>query len=494
MDELDTSLDRLWEDIYIQRPTLKKVLDQYGESSVLTYVHEHLCRPSAASKRGEELLTVLQTIATQRLPRDVAETLVTQLENNFVVSTVDHHGPLSHPFFLNANFLMTAWVQKYISGKVVVPVLSTASVSLNNSSFPRGFLYHSQINEYERLALLPARSGMQPVYSIPAYGDEAIAHLQSNIDAAPLATNKRAYLSDALSEVAAINKADSRYAEQVTRINHELWKLLSRTWEASLPDLVTIEQEQLVADLLCAYHLGNHTLLTEVLCNSAWHEAIIEHCAGIQGAFDFGSGYGTFLFWSKETQSSQRTPLLYKDGALVSADGLTSFSLTADVLKNALQNRQLIPSTLLCFIVINFYYGLECFGGFSQTEYQTAMQQAFSDALEGLGEHAEAEWVKQRSTKNMIEGIGISFLESKDGPALATLMDLLLWPSGRGREAILKTMDSLTLRESITSFLPEIYPIITRTSTFPYSPSDCSQLISRSFGERIHAAAGLGAD
>ena len=267
MDTSDTSFDILWQHIFAKRPTLKSIIDQYGQSSVADYIDQHLIQPQPGSKRAEELLESLRAIARTRLPVAVVDTLINQLQNNFVVSTVDHHGPLSHPFFLNADFLMGAWVQKHVSGPSVIPVLSTASISLNNSSFPRGFLLHTKASDYDRLAILPSQSSMQPVYSLGAYTQERVSRLLQQVDNLDLSPAKKEVLHKMLREITAVDTTDVRYAEQVTRINYRLWVLLQGLWQTKWPDLVTIEQETVVADVLCKHHLGHDTLISEVLCN-----------------------------------------------------------------------------------------------------------------------------------------------------------------------------------------------------------------------------------
>jgi hypothetical protein len=471
MTDTDLKTSALWEEIFQKRPTLKTIVAEFGQRSVFEYIKSYLAKPAPPGKndRAEQFLSTLNHIARIRLPATVVDVCIRQLEKNFTVSTVDHHGPVTHPFFLNPNLILALWVKEYIGGSAVIPVLSTASISLNNSSFPRGFLLHAEARgslAYDRLSLFGSQGGMRPVFSLPAYGQPQIQHLRKQIIALPIPDAQKQTVVRIISEACFIKHSDRYYAEQITRINYALWRALKHRWKTQdLPDLVTVEQETLVAELLCQYHLGQDTLMNEVLCNPAWHEILIKHCSGIQGAFDFSTGYGTFLFWGKESGTDRRLALSYHGSKIISESGSLAFALQPQALRDGLRNRQLIPSMLLCFIVLNFYYGLECFGGFSQADYQTQMNKAFIRSLEELSESIEADWVRKRSTQNMIEGLGLAYITKRGSPVLATLIDLFLYDDVPDFKKITTLSKKLSLWESMVPYLPFLEEILLKRKT-----------------------------
>ena len=52
-----------------------------------------------------------------------------------------------------------------------------------------------------------------------------------------------------------------------------------------------------------------------------------------------------------------------------------------EALAAALRKRELMPTMALCFIVLSFYYGLRCGGGFLQPNYLTQLKEAYARFL-----------------------------------------------------------------------------------------------------------------
>jgi D-alanine-D-alanine ligase-like ATP-grasp enzyme len=122
---------------------------------------------------------------------------------------------------------------------------------------------------------------------------------------------------------------------------------------------------------------------------------------------------------------------------------------------------------LLSFIVMSFYYGLTCFGGFSQIAYLPEMQKAylsFLDELEifdALGK--KFAWQEEKNiaaavdTDRFCSDIVFNYVSKKP----ATIVDLI--KPGRPEEIWLKVLNRakrITLKQAIMPMFPEFYKIL----------------------------------
>lgn len=67
----------------------------------------------------------------------MADTVVKSLSENYAVSTAEHHGPMGHPFFWQSTIL-----RGIVNPSEAIINLCTSHVSLGNSSYPRGLVFH----------------------------------------------------------------------------------------------------------------------------------------------------------------------------------------------------------------------------------------------------------------------------------------------------------------------------------------------------------------
>ncbi len=105
------------------------------------------------------------------------------------------------------------------------------------------------------------------------------------------------------------------------------------------------------------------------------------------------------------------------------ADSL--LTLDPESIIEALENKKIYPSMALCFIVISFYYGFVCGGGFSQVNYLKNMKEAWVRILGILGENREALAVEKIPT-NIFFGEVIYLFKNQTEKNPAYSLDLLL--------------------------------------------------------------------
>jgi hypothetical protein len=419
------------ESVFEKRPILKKVLEQYGNLSVFDYVSENI--DGAVSRaanilpeRKKELLEVFEQEAAKVLGVGIARGAAADLSKNYFVCTADHHGPICHPFFINSNLLLGAVLEE--KGFKHVNILPCANVSLNNSSFPRGLFYHSPHEHIEheadtsgfkssnivRIPLLP-NSVQGTVLSHGPYSADFIKKKMSK-------TLAGIYMQP---EVLAMKN----YADQITRTNYDLFHLVSPE------NLVYLPQENLAAKLLLR-HLERASIINKILFDHGAQALIKKHFNGIDGAFDLNRKHGTFLFWGSGQPREQ----------------IWDLNLAPEQLKKMLLSGELVPSMLLTFIVLSFYYGLTCFGGFSQINYLTDMKQAYQNfcAELGLDEKVDVQ------TDGFCGEIVLNYLNG----APATILDLIRHGGIKHWPEISAKAKQTTLNQAIEPMFAEFYEII----------------------------------
>ena len=123
-------LEKLKAAVFDRQKVLAEIYKQKSKSSLFDYVNSWQVGNLKASA---DFIGAAKTLLEKLYP-DIANDVVDQLENQPLVSTIDHHGVLNHPFFINSNLIFSLYGQEYLI------CLSTSGVSLNNSSWPASLL------------------------------------------------------------------------------------------------------------------------------------------------------------------------------------------------------------------------------------------------------------------------------------------------------------------------------------------------------------------
>jgi hypothetical protein len=142
-----------------------KILHSYAQDFMDVNTSQRL------DERKPELIKFASAIVERRLGKKVAQEVSTQLLKFPLVSTTDHHGPIDHPFFVNANIISgIPYAEKKDPDLRYLVVFSFASVSVNNASaFPRGILFHGGVGESGSLIRLPILQKKQHLPQFPTY-------------------------------------------------------------------------------------------------------------------------------------------------------------------------------------------------------------------------------------------------------------------------------------------------------------------------------------
>ncbi len=471
-NDLPERFARLREQVLIKRPILRNILQKKGNKPLLEYAKEYVdvnLNPTIPH-RQKEICWVLHEMLEERFGKETADSMIKQLESYYFVSMADHTGPITNPFFVNANLLIAASLLAH-SDPVLqnILVLSCANITSNNHTFPRGLTFHSLENEeakLHRMSFLSANS-RSSIYSTPAYGEQSIKKIQQALDievregtlSAPLRDKVRGVFDEIYAKDDILNAKS--YSEQVGKTNVHLWSKFFEKSNVKMPNLLYLEQEEVTVKLITNFHLYHDTIINHVLFDPRYEPFINDYFEGIFGSFSRAEEAGTYLFWAQPKGTNSNLQLWRKGNYLVSKDESYKIELHPERLREAMESKELIPSLLLNFMVICFYYGLKCLGGFNQVNYLTLMKNSYIKMNVDLGNYRSIEICARAQTREICDGLSIAFMGYNGGnkTTLATGLDLILYGQEDSWSKLMDVCTNMTVDEAINPQMPEIYHI-----------------------------------
>lgn len=434
--------------VFAAKPVFKKILEEKGDLSLYDYFQGSFhSAPAIPEERKKEFIETFRKEVSRYMGSDVADSAAMQLEKNYYVSTADHHGPLTHPFFGNSA-LVQSFVNK-AAGFHNIIVLSCGGISMDNSSFPRGFLLHDDELAEVRLHLL-SRHKDEPVFVRAPYALTDYDAMMRELQASSLSGSAQQKFTNVIAPIYRDSHAFSyaTYSEQISYTNFLFWKTIP---EQADMNLIYLEQESFVIRLLLEHHLGKGTVLDALLNDTVWHNSFAAQFDGIDGAFSKEKNKGTFLWWS----------VLGGKRHAVKQDEL----LSGQALIDALIHRQLMPSMALTYCVLAFYYGLHCGGGFSQVNYLAHMKEAYQKMLAECGvPEKEYSFLKEVDTSFFCGEFVLADIGNGDKKVPASPYDLVVYGDKKSGSALLEKAKDGTLVEAVDALMPELYKIVTGTT------------------------------
>jgi hypothetical protein len=457
----------LTEMVFAKSPILKENFEKNGKKTLFEHAQsyrENKLSVSALARRPE-LVSAVSARAIKIFGEEIAHSIAKQLEKNFFVSTADHHGMICHPFSLSANLIGATQA----SALENLLVFSCGNVSLNNSSFPKGLIFHSDSHDYraiQQLSFFPASENQRPVLGVQGYTIKDIARVKRNLWSMVKSKTVRMEVAEKITET-----IDGVYAKpnilgiesfsnQVSLTNMSLWQKFFSTNQTA-PRLVYIDQESLVSDLLLSHHLFKETMISRIIFDETVASIFSKHFDGIRGGFSKKEKKGSYLFWAIPEGAKYRQQLWLEGCELVSADGSCRIPLEAEAIAEKLESGELVPSMLLTFLVLSFYYGLKCLGGFLQPSYLTAMKHAYSQTLRDMGAKEEIEVFANTDTKAMGGDLALAFLQDKNKQLhQATGLDLILYGDTNVWSKLVDLSKHMTVEESVAVMMPLFYSVL----------------------------------
>ncbi len=448
-------LDQIRQRVFQQKPSLQRLVSLYGDMSILDYARKHYfdtaSTPPLLQSRKEAFLKFIETYVESRFWTDKAEETVKSLLHNYTITTADHHGPLGHPFFFQSAILQALSQKNH-----TLIHLCTSHVSLGNSSYPRGLLFHWDgplaPREYLTLPFFPAKDRICPVYqhapyswkNIEEYILVKIEHLKED---GYMSENQKVFIENFLLEHVTTPLVFRRqsYSEQITVMNSLWWNTLF--WD-NLPGLICLDAEDIVKELLIK-HIYTSSSFTRLLFEEEKWSLIDTYFDGISCCFELSKKHGTYLFWYLDDENKRHA--LWRDGnTLKDVNSRYIIELSPSTISAHLGSGKLIPSGLLVYTILNCYYGLTCFGWFSQGTYLKLIQEAYMkmEIDEGMND------VLKNNVSNILcEDMVFSFLENWD---ITTALDMTYKKEHTDKEKLLLSAQNTSIKASIDSMLPEI--------------------------------------
>lgn len=464
------TFDRLVEAILVRKPVLRDIVIEFGTSPVIEYARRHLANPveQVFPERAPELLEVIREEMDRLFGPDIAMRAVKQMEKFYSVSTADHHGPMTHSFFLNPNLVCAAAsAEDPECQKEFIITFPCANVSFNNSSFPRGIFYHAMNKDaldMGRLAFVPAKNRQATLYGSPAYTREDIKRVYQDIDRQVTEFNlSRKMMTDLRNIIRDIYDQDAMYAQkdysdQMTLTNYALWQRFFPAG-SNVPDLLYVPMENIAVNVFLKHHIDQETILSKIIFNEEYSKIIAELFNGVQGAFDFESGAGTFMFWGLSEGKNYLVSLRREGNFLVDKTGEFRVELTPSAVREALEKKRIAPSMFFVFVILAFYYGLRCVGGFSQVNYLTQMQEQWVKFLTRIHEVDDIPSVQKVQTRGFVGDLAIAYIKDAHGKnCLASGIDLILYQSPEMWSSLKHTVRTLPLAEGFYTLCADLYP------------------------------------
>lgn len=116
-------------------------MHEHGDVSLYNYAQQHYTNNAPTTPlslhRKKEFLAYLDTYITRKFDTHISQRVCRSLEQNYCISTAEHHGPLGHPFFFQS-----ALLRGLVHPDTAIINFCTSHVSLGNSSYPRGMIFH----------------------------------------------------------------------------------------------------------------------------------------------------------------------------------------------------------------------------------------------------------------------------------------------------------------------------------------------------------------
>lgn len=445
---MPTAFQELKAAVFRRQKVLAEIYERHGADSLWHYANSWQT-VDAFKPEDAFTLAVGRTLEKIYSPSIVTSVLM-QLRQEPLVSTIDHHGILNHPFFINANLIFS-----FRQSQNYLICLTTSGVSLNNSSWPGSLVLHDKQGFMKRLSFFPDKLKTTCVFAAPALAQANLAKVLDIIASdSDLGAGGKLQLQTLAREIFSSGKI-----HQLDNFSDQACEISSRLWQRFFPQaslVIYLPVESLVSRLMIETIISDsHHLLHQLFFTPLGWQLLEKHYRGTFGAFT-GQHKGSFLFWG--INESGKRVHLHCEGSRVLGSELMEVELSPEAIAQALRQKCLYPTSLVCFLVL-LYYRVTCLGGFNQVNWLTDIKDKFLALLTEMGCPDLIAKIKPVPTQNFAEA-NLAFLLSNRRLIKATGIDIYL--SGLDIYPHYQNLaKKLTLKESMESLLPEIYRVIT---------------------------------
>jgi hypothetical protein len=481
-----------------RRPALYNILQNIGPLTMykISENYANTVSPITTLDRKNEFIKIFSEEVAKLLGQGVAQSAARQLSEHYFVSTAEHHTPLTTPDYLNSSVHYALYASDAKNSKLEnIIVLACANISFDNYASPRSLVFNSFSGNktvLNQLPLFPRSVRANPVVYHPSYTTQSIQDAKLKIDGllreGAIKPKQAERLYFLLDRIYARNDILNLpyFSDQITKTNYILWNTLFFFLDKYAPNLIYLEQERVVNRLLIDHHMHKNTIINNILFNPKCHELLEKYFDGISGAFNLEKRVGTYLFWALPPGQKYRQKLWREGNKLVSEDRSYEVELTPDAIQQAIINKELIPSSMLDYILLSFYYGLRLHGGINQPTSLTQMKIAYLSMLHELGDIENIKLCLDIPTTSLaMHRPSLAFLRNHEDALIpASSLDILLYGNEDSWKIMKQNAQSLTYEEMLVRNLPNLYQ-------FVYDKNERDESLMEVTEEDIDAATGL---
>lgn len=484
-------IDQSLELVRVRSPVVERTLNSHGKLSLTDYLRQTLSISESPLQPRNDLLEAIYRYTAPLLGDDVAETTAHELAAFPAALTANHHGVDFLAQSMQGSMIFSL---SKMDGKPAktVPVFACGNISLNNPTYPRGFLLYNadrqaiEIKLPIRLPVFLDRHKRQSVSVAGPFDSDMLAKtrrqltmLVRNKQVTPALAQTVAVILDEDYQDSAVLGLES-YSQQAVVLNNRIWKRCFVEAEQA-PELICLELEK-ITSMLLQHDLNNEdSLIWQVMFNSSLREKVLANLDGARAcwnrgklvgrafrqkdACDFAGGSGTIFFWAVDAAGG-RIPLLLTESsdrsvALRGRDErgqLLTIPFTAQDILDGLQAGRLLPSLFTCYSTIGFARGISCCGGYFQAEYLAGMRLGLIKSLsESAGCMEYAEYVSKVPSDIYLSGMQ-AIMREQDNDLLLPAGPVEIIASGGLSRGQYDQMSTLTVRDAHIAGLIETLP------------------------------------
>jgi len=363
------------------------------------------------------------------------------------INIVDHHGLLNHPILIATNIIGN--IHQLPSGQPQgIVVLSDSGVPTNNFFHKRGLLFHhNQLNIFSHKQRHAISYALPTKDSFPL-SDKAKQH-NLPAEAVKFLTSIEQTLTST-----ATNSQITSFANQVQRINYELWPLLfHQDIRSQIPNLFYLPNETIAHHLLKEYLPHDNHFFNQVLCDKTTRSLIIKNFTNVTGCWDDQGHHGTHFFWGLN-DNHEAVTLRLDNNHLVSSNQDIKIELTPTSISQALDDRLIYPSMFLVYGIAIFHCGIRPLVGYGSMNYQTKMKGAWLKTMSHLDQE-EYKLINHIPTDGFIGGPKATFQATEQGYKDLYALDIIY--QGGLTKNYLDHLRQMPFRDLLTPALIDIY-------------------------------------
>lgn len=496
-ESLGRSVAALEHAVRRRRPTLARILDQHGNTSVGDYAQ------TFADENGSLDETIQPQEGAIQVISDYAEKM---LGNG---KEVEHRLRLSRAV-LTANHMGPDYLNITVQGNLVfglgedpqdeMPIFAGGCVPLNNLSYGRGLF----TARGQRVNIFGKKDVERMVTATPAFTekmvDAAIALLRENAISEAEASAMITVLNDDYKNPEVLRRKS--YSDQSVLINRGIWnRLFTPEARDQMPNMTFLEMEKIVTSLLREDLPKPGTYIHEAMFNPKLRASMLRSLNGVYGCWDLQKldtllnpdlkgndrrkvmAGASSVFVVGIDNKGRRVPMALVDKdtkdyrraldenvpssclvlrGLDDSGNAKEIPYTPEAILQELDAKKALPGLVTCYSELAFAYGFRCYGGFMQADYLTNMRNGSVEALKALGFYKRAQKVARIPTENYATGMSLVVARYNDDGSVKPAGAIEIMAHGGLTTDDLLKMRTIKVREANLLGLPGMYRVIYR--------------------------------